>query len=741
MAGAGALDASWHESVKGEAARLSTRPRGRGPVALTVNLDLAKAYERVPLGLLALALLRLGVHPCVVGLTLEQYMAPRFVAVSGAVARAIEAICGLIAGCAFAVKHLGNYLEPRIAVVAARWPGTKFRTYVDDFRLTNEGETEVVVSDAPGATADVVSQLQQAGLEVGLPKCTALCSSRAALREAVVALARLGIEAVDSVKDLGIDATLTRRRVARTLTARVHEATKRATRAARVAAGGGARQALAVGAVISVGTYGVQVAGISASLLGVLTAAVARVLGSGLVARRCRSAVIGLAGPVERDPRVAVPALIVFDWAKRAWAAGRIEPAAVDAWHMLTPAERRGDIKARRVKGPVGALAQAIGRLGWNWASPGVFTRPGGKAVSALVHGPKEVRALAVEDASARLWQDPSATRRDAAGAACGVDLVRARRYLGALDTAADYRSLKAIHEGAFWAYDRLFRAGKRTSAACQDCGCPCGDVAHIIHDCPRWEAHRDRRREADLDAARSSDPGALILWARCLVPWNLYGPLAIADSDHARFTGPAWGCGTARDGPEVWTDGAGAHPTDSRLRRCGWAAVICVNGRFLAAFGPLASDRQTVARAELMAAVVAAELTTGCIVIVTDCRFVADGVNALGGIRSKADLATWAHADLWHRLRSALDGRTAKAKWIPGHATRDHVAQGAITALDRLGNHAADVGAGLGVLEHPEQDERIRLISHWDRVRTQASSRAIAVLHAIEASDSPPPW
>ena len=83
-----------------------------------------------------------------------------------------------------------------------------------------------------------------------------------------------------------------------------------------------------------------QIAGISATLLGVLTAAVARVLGSGLVARRCRTAVIGLAGSRERDPKVAVPGLVDFDWAKRAWAAGRVHPEAVDAWERLTPCRK-----------------------------------------------------------------------------------------------------------------------------------------------------------------------------------------------------------------------------------------------------------------------------------------------------------------------------------------------------------------------------------------------------------------
>ena len=76
-------------------------------------------------------------------------------------------------------------------------------------------------------------------------------------------------------------------------------------------------------------------------------------------------------------------------------------------------------------------------------------------------------------------------------------------------------------------------------------------------------------------------------------------------------------------------------------------------------------------------------------------------------------------HARLWRRwwdLVDAFDGHVSVSK-IPGHATLKMVAEGKITAMDRLGNMAADAAANKGARMHP------------DTSRTQAGLDSIADL------------
>ena len=126
--------------------------------------DLSKCYERIPLLELAVRAREAGWPGKMVALAVSQYAAVRWVAVAEAVTPAGYASHGMVAGCAWAVKFLADYLRPRLRSALAAPPmqwadqniprnegqdvlqamqdmglAKSARTYVDDIRLEVRG--------------------------------------------------------------------------------------------------------------------------------------------------------------------------------------------------------------------------------------------------------------------------------------------------------------------------------------------------------------------------------------------------------------------------------------------------------------------------------------------------------------------------------------------------------------------------------------------------------------------------
>ena len=139
-----------------------------------------------------------------------------------------------------------------------------------------------------------------------------------------------------------------------------------------------------------------------------------------------------------------------------------------------------------------------------------------------------------------------------------------------------------------------------------------------------------------------------------------------------------------------VYTDGSCQKTKLSRLRRAGsgcfWGSGNCLNHS-----APV-SGNQTNQRAELQAAVRAAETDPRQLEIRTDSRFV-----VLGAQNARA---RHSHMDLWARLAPRL-GRVTLVK-VKGHATWSHVRLGFVSAADKVGNAQADRLANAGAEMHP---------------------------------------
>ena len=190
--------------------------------------------------------------------------------------------------------------------------------------------------------------------------------------------------------------------------------------------------------------------------------------------------------------------------------------------------------------------------------------------------------------------------------------------------------------------------------------------------------------------------------------------------------------------GGHVFTDGSrGAETKDPRLRRCGFGvAWILSSGGLLSTLrgraGILHSRNQSVARAELLAAVEALRLArraTQQVVIWTDCMFV---INGFARGRRKKHLS---HADLWEEFWTAHDVIGPPIlfhKFWRSHATEAEIAAGPISPLEAYGNEAADKLAARGALRNALSMEYVEATRNTDlRVRlVQTRLIEINLLH-----------
>ena len=94
----------------------------------------------------------------------------------------------------------------------------------------------------------------------------------------------------------------------------------------------------------------------------------------------------------------------------------------------------------------------------------------------------------------------------------------------------------------------------------------------------------------------------------------------------------------------------------------------------------------QTAQRAELTAAVQTVSLAGAPVEVITDSRFVRNGVAAL---RAGACYLDWAHSDLWERIAEHSRSGFLTARWVKGHTTAEEALARGLSEEDRAGNAA----------------------------------------------------
>ena len=243
------------------------------------------------------------------------------------------------------------------------------------------------------------------------------------------------------------------------------------------------------------------------------------------------------------------------------------------------------------------------------------------------------------------------------------------------------------------------------------------------VYDCPCTPTSFELdKTDQIVDEARVRARSCPVFWFRGLPPRSWYPELPFAEQPFAEDFGSL-----DIAGGHVFTDGSGGTETkDPRLRRCGYGvAWVSANGGMLntqgSRAGILHGKVPSVARAELLAAVVALELcanATQQVIIWTDCMFV---VNVFARGRRRRHLS---HADLWLKFWKAHDAINPPVLvhkvWM-SHVTTAEITVGIISPLEAYGNEAADKLAARGALRNAlsmeyvatsrNTDSRVRLV------------------------------
>ena len=126
----------------------------------------------------------------------------------------------------------------------------------------------------------------------------------------------------------------------------------------------------------------------------------------GRARRSCPRGTLVMASKREIDPWVVAPAEIVANWAALVWKSGGAPRDAAAALELYPQDWKKGIPTGglSKVKGPMGALCQAMGRLGWEMVSPTEFRDAKRYLWDAERHAPASIRWAARRDGADKAW-------------------------------------------------------------------------------------------------------------------------------------------------------------------------------------------------------------------------------------------------------------------------------------------------------------------------------------------------
>ena len=521
-----------------------------------------------------------------------------------------------------------------------------------------------------------------------------------------MSFSKAGIPATSSLRarDLGMDAGSGRRRSTGIFRARIAKARRRLQKLKVIKRYNKYAFKLHNTNLWPTATFGASAMGVAPSSIKLLR----RHAGQAALGRhgQCSTSAIAIQFRDGADPAVRIRTQIISQWIG-IWVAASEEKRQeiVTLWprqiHRLQHSARWS-----RVKGPMQATIATLIDLGWVPNHPDRWMEPPPSDILWTITGPGDLEAFKKaigRSAMASLWNSADAHHcgkglggRGSTG--CGPDLKSFKRRLKKYqDDGKDdhYMALLVAGSGACWPRDRKYSTNIIGTQECSRCGCPCEDMMHFLWGCPANceildDAVQDSQSLAQVALRGHANAS---LWLRGLPPKDSY-PI-VEPPIESEISYEFGSMATFNYSQSYYLDGSGgARTNDSRLRRCGWAAITIdtscpgtpeVTG---AVFGPLAGPQQIVPRSELYAGLFVAEATGDrSIKLHSDSKYFVDHCNSR---RHKSLLG--AHGDLWERWWNCYDLKGGKLSVVKVKAHSDATAIGVdISWQDYVGNCYAD--------------------------------------------------
>jgi ribonuclease HI len=721
--GMGAEELAWQLALELEAAEAA------GEDVCGAALDWRKAFDSVPLANLRPLLCRAGVPEWLLEPLLATYGAPRRLRVEGALGECWTPTSGILPGCALAVFVLSVALRPwdrRMEHTVA--PCLRRRIYVDDLTLWARGRAGAVLPALLDGLRVTAEFAEASGWQLHSRKCVQFANSAAARRWLCERWPEIpvGTEA----KDLGVVASTGRARRSPIAPTRVQIAVGRFRRVGKLPVPFAVRCRLGAAAGTAAAVYGAA-CGTPAprEITALRCAAKAAVCRGGQ--RWAAEVVFGVLSPSWRLDPAAVVALAPIVQFSKALRAGRLPLAE---WRETAEALslRRG-IRS----GPVAAALRSLAALGLGvdaecWT--GIAEAPGGWRPAE--HPVAESVRVLLQAWRRSQWRALARRRPAFAHLHDGADEWATGRLLRAGRLAPDAAgALRVVLAGGVIT-ERVARRWSGRPPLCPHCGLEDEDAEHRHWRCPAWAAARAEALGSYGAATqlRRQLTAGLALTGIAPTSAELQALAQQAAGDDPQLPGIQQ---QVRDGPRqtVYSDGACVHPSDPLLARAAWGVhVVAVGGRRRALGGPV-GGQQTAQRAEVTAALAAVGVVDCGVDLVSDSRYVVNGVAALA---AGARCDEWRHADLWTQLAPHVRSGRLRARWTPAHLDAEACAARGLAETDRVGNAAADAAAGSAAaaraLALPVVEARAAALG-----RVEAAQRVLALteLAALRANHS----
>ncbi len=773
----GAADTVWRQAARQEAGVASGRE------AAGLIYDLEAFYERIDRRKLLKRAEKTEFPTAVLRMCLSMYAAPRVVSMRGRASRQLHPRRGIIAGCPMATTLVMVFsLEPLDQLVAELPGSTDVDAHIDDFVLTGVETEGRLLADMRDAEMMLRRTLnREMGGSIAMSKAGVVASKRSIAKALCEAIPGLGNSHIEEVVNLGADFVAGRRRnvIKRRskLRRRLAGAARRRKRLETIARVVGRRgMRIFTSGIGPAGTFGGAISGFDDSDL----LAMRRLAAAGMTPRgRGRSlAMTHILNGVPTAQFEVAPVLQLSrmiwkgqfereDAARRGTGLGDLATMwAKTSVHFIHSANRvregamgertAGRARASReawrsIRGPWGAAALTLARIGWKYEAPFTVTTDEGAEIDLTATAPALLKIQLVAGVKRSLERDVgrSLAKKSATyeGRRACLDLALAALKSSGAGSKLEKGAYQSALCGSAMTMSRAADLGYDVEDKCPLCGEPGDTIRHRTFFCrctaqavqaavPRWfidEAVRSSPRDPFWTTGVIPHPVDLAPQLAAEVEIVVEHGMQDGEERQARTAPPEGGGADTAVGGRVYIDGSAQPSAIDGLARAGaCVAEVDDRGRMIKKLtcAVPAHLPQTSQAAEHLAAAIAFRCITRVATVYCDCLGVVKALNDQGGV------ATFAKRRygglLLDTVRDPARRRLCqRVQWIKAHRHEAN-AEDAEDLINIKGNAVADEGADEAVKQHVGIGGDLKTdIDFWEK-RARLVVRAVGVAMAM---------
>ena len=685
----------------------------RGKVVIHILWDVAKFFDSIDIPRLIRRCEELEFPLDQLALAMQVHRAPRVIQAGGCCANPIVATgVSILAGCTFSTSLSRGFLHDSTAQGSIHTHEQATATtnqHVDDVSQLIIGDTaSAAIHLAVRAGLSISTGFVKSGLTISA-KSVINASSKDLACRAARALARAGqtVTAVTSAEDLGVSSGCGARRSVSSLAKRFIRGAVRSRRVQTLVRANHLASKLYLTGVRPQQQYGACISGAAPSQVREMRrAAIRSVKNAGT--QPCTTTTLAWRLGNRRDPGVQVPLDQIKLWMRLWGRANTTQRRDIRiAWSRALPRILLNGIHWERVSGPMQATIAVLSQIGWHPVQPNRWMDGGKDNLAELewaTFANTAITEAVAEELERLAWRD-AASHFLGAGLETGtpnLDPARAaRKWLLKNSMFKEVKALDVIVCGGVWTDSR-----KGEPMVCQACGEVGITMYHRYWSCPKLCKHPDESVRSTqwlrklFDQQHSKHE---CWWGRAILPAELMPaqPRKSID-DHTATSTPGF-TELLMAQQVAYTDGSGGPKwTPKGIRNTGSAIAtmrltnepsrIKVRGVGIATSST--PGRQTVPRAEVWAAIMAAHAATDgqCISLHADASYVVKGLQQ---VHKQEALRCGSNGDLWDTLLELIEAKhlTVTTYKVKSHA-EVQVLLGDIDTEHYLGNLLADAGA-----------------------------------------------